>query len=266
MKPSGKTLHAFTLIELLVVMAIIAILAAMLLPALAKAKMQARRIQCIGNQKQLAATWMLYVADNNDWVAANGQSSTPNTTTRYWIQGCFYDPIQTTNKTYLLDPRYALFANYLKTAQVYVCPGDRPNVKVAGVEYPRLRSYALNAYVGWIGAWDPRLEANYRVFSKHSQIPSRMPAGTFLFCDVNPNSICWPYFGVQMAADRFFNFPGASHNRAAVISFSDSHVETHRWTDARTVTAASPDYHKHADASPGNQDLAWLRARTTVLK
>lgn len=95
---------------------------------------------------------------------------------------------------------------------------------------------------------------------------ARMPAGTFLFVDANPDSICWPYFGVQMAADSFFNFPGSAHNRAAVLSFSDGHAEAHRWTDQRTITAYSADYHKHADSSPGNKDLAWLRERTTVLK
>src|SRR5258706_4428190 len=106
MTPPDRTSRAFTLIELLVVIAIIAILAALLLPALARAKMQAKRIQCIGNQRQLATTWLLYVADNNDWIVANGNSANPDTTTKFWIQGYFYDPVHTTTKSYLLDPRY----------------------------------------------------------------------------------------------------------------------------------------------------------------
>jgi len=91
-----------------------------------------------------------------------------------------------------------------------------------------------------------------------------MPAGVFLFQDVNPNSVCWPYFGVQMEQDYFFNWPSSSHSRGGVVSFADAHVDYHRWRDQRTITADSKNYHDHYDYCPDNPDLVWLRARTSV--
>ena len=124
----------------------------------------------------------------------------------------------------------------------------------------------MNNYLGWTGPWDGRLAPDFRVFRKHSQIASQMSAGQFVFQDVNRNSICWPYFGVQMRVESFFNWPSSTHSRGGVLAYADGHVAYQRWRDPRTVRAYSQEYHLHADYSPKNADLSWLRERTTIPK
>ena len=60
------TRNPFTLVELLVVVAIMAILAALLLPGLTQARESARRVQCLNNLRQLSLHRRLYEDDHND--------------------------------------------------------------------------------------------------------------------------------------------------------------------------------------------------------
>jgi prepilin-type N-terminal cleavage/methylation domain-containing protein len=270
MRRASANKQGFTLIELLVVIAIIAILAALLLPALARAKQKARTVECINNERQLSLAAALYAHDNNDLLVPNNYSSSGGGLTpgnpATWVAGVMYQNSDGTNRNLLVDPRFALFAPYISPTASYHCPEDRSTAHLGGHDYPVLRSYALNEYVGWNDSSHLAAGPAGHIFRKLTQIDGPTPAQLFTFLDVNPKSICWPFFGVFLdppGAEKFFHYPAIYHNQRAVLSFADSHAETHRWQDRRTLFPTSQNFHGHKDPSPNNVDIVWLEEHAT---
>jgi prepilin-type N-terminal cleavage/methylation domain-containing protein len=170
--------HGFTLIELLVVVAIIAILAAILLPSLSAAKARAYKVQCLSNTRQLSVAWHLYSDDSNGRLPANGYGAHRDPVAgRLWVAGDEHiHPEAFTNLSYLLDPKFALFGDYIKSAGVYKCPADRTRVSVAGVEMPRIRTLSLNAYFNWeYPPYDNKNSPDYWTFRKSSNTRDAIP-------------------------------------------------------------------------------------------
>ena len=261
---------AFTMIELLVVIAIIAILAALLLPSLGQTKIRAMMIKSISNQRQLGIAFHLYAEDNQGEVAPNGFGlPTEFPGIKMWVLGGEHVPAERlawTNRDYLVNPEYALFAKYLPDPTIYKAPGDRMLFDVGGTLQPKSRSYSLNSFVGWTFPQPTFFQIDsYFSFRKLSDFSGASPSSVFTFIEAGPDSTCYPAFVVVLNLF-FFHVPSTEYAGSGTLSYADGHVEGHRWREEKTREMSRNDGQNHFRSATNNRDLDWLREHASSKK
>ncbi len=235
----------FTLIELLVVIAVIAILMAILMPALNRAKKQARMITCQANLRQYGIAGHLYLEDND--------ATFPYSFTWLYNQGGVNHNWHDASNNLDLHPELAgCMWPYLKGLGIHLCPdfdvvtrghgcgGTYEHGTVCDIPLDPQYSYTMNSYLNG-DAWNS-VPAEYKLgiskFNKQTQVKN--PANVFFFSEENP----WVMSGINVAgindnntrawpdgsADSFGTFhkaPGGDLTQGVVnATFVDGHVGT----------------------------------------
>ena len=265
----------FTLIELAVVAAMIVTLAALLLPALARAKSAAQTTVCLSNVRQLMTAYLAYATDNNDRLPYNlGGDIMAKAAARSdplnWVNGVLSWELDPDNTNETMITRASLAPYCAANPRVYHCPADRvvSSVQRAAGWNERTRTYSINAMAGDAGeASRGGTNVNnpeYMQFFLLSAIPE--PANTFIFIEEHPDSINDGYFLNNPDDLEWLSLPASFHHNAATISFADGHTELHRWQDDAARARPAPDGAglPRSVVSDHQADFEWLAERTSV--
>jgi prepilin-type N-terminal cleavage/methylation domain-containing protein/prepilin-type processing-associated H-X9-DG protein len=245
----------FTLIELLAVIATIAILAALLLPILGRAKVKAQRAACFSNLHQLGVAWQMYYTDNGGLLVPSYPGSP-----EVWVRGNMTNAAEAVDPSLIAQGR---LYHYAQNTSIYHCPSDT-GVPIGNKVVPSVRSYSMNCFMG---GRDPSLPpipdtalGYVSFFNKDSDLAQ--PSEFWVMIDEDERSISDGFFLTDPSGHTWFDFPAVSQHRhdfSFTISFADGHSEVWRYSDPRSLQVMARETDQF-----GNSDLARLARATTI--
>lgn len=255
-RDGGGRRAGFTLIEVLMVLAVIALVAGLLLPALGGARRRATGARCLGQVRQMAVAMHLYGMDHAEHFPPNrdGRDIPLGET---WVRGWLGVPgPDCTNVGHL---RSGLLAPYLPGVDVWRCPAGGP-VEVGGVRQPRVRHYSINAFLG-----SPVVSPAAATYRRWHELVRPAPAEALTFIEerietINDGafSLQWDFREDRPEAWIVRDQPAVLHGRAGNLAFADGHAETRRWAGFGGAVVDRDDH-----PAPGHRDLPWLQRRAT---
>jgi prepilin-type N-terminal cleavage/methylation domain-containing protein/prepilin-type processing-associated H-X9-DG protein len=259
---------AFTLVELLVVIAIIALLMGLLLPALARARQQAKRIICMSGLRQLTIAWMGYAEANGDKIV-NGAPLPPNPDTLGVCTEC--SGVKCTSKAVApTDPGDEHYKELPWIGAVYGATTNACCVKCA-ITTGALYKYVPNNKIYRCPAGEKNELITYVIVDGVNGLTStrgpvkndgvwvknrnaiKKTAKQVVFTDEGkgtPDS-----YAVYYNAETWFDDPQVRHSGGAVVSLADGHTEWWKWRSKLTIDNGKGASSRYAPPKTDNAAL-----------